>query len=120
TRLRSVLPGAAAVCVLPDRSSQILGLAAARLLELPARPWPSDMDNAVIVAYDLSALDRDILAALRDRAPGSVLVEHASCWTEPPLVAADFVGLLHQYVVPPWGERMVVAPGAEVQRSAPD
>ncbi|MBX6751915.1 MAG: hypothetical protein IRY85_20020 [Micromonosporaceae bacterium] len=125
TRLRAVLPGASSVCLLPDRSSQILGLAAARLLELPARPWSSDVDStvpdgAIIVAYDLSAVDRDILAALRNRAPGSVLVEHASCWTNPPPIAADFVGLLHQHVVPPWGAQLVASPEGQVRRSGPD
>lgn len=119
-RLRAVRPDASAVCLLPDRSSQILGLAAARLLEVPARPWPSDLDNAIVVAYDLSAVDPAILRALRERAPGSVLVEHASCWTDPPPVAADFVGLLHQHVVPPWGERLVAGPGEEVRRTEPD
>jgi len=125
TRLRAVLPGASSVCLLPDRSSRILGLAAARLLELPAQPWSSDVDGAVpdgavIVAYDLSAVDGDILAALRNRAPGSVLVEHATCWTNPPPIAADFVGLLRQHVIPPWGAHLVASPDGQVRRSEPD
>ena len=125
TRLRAVRPGASSVYLLPDRSSQILGLAAARLLGLPARPWPSDVDDAVpdgavVVAYDLSAVDRSILAALRNRTPGSVLVEHASCWTDPPPVAADFVGLMYQHVVPPWGAQLVASPEGQVRRGEPD
>jgi hypothetical protein len=125
TRLRAVLPPVSAVCLLPDRSSRILGLAAARLLDLPARPWSSAVDGAgvagsVVVAYDLSEVEPAILAALRDRAPGSVLVEHASCWTEPPAVAADVVGFLHQYVVAPWGKRLVARPGEEARWTDPD
>jgi hypothetical protein len=129
-RLRAVRPAVSSVCLLPDRSSRILGLAAARLLELPAQPWPSTVegsvpdgavpDGAVIVAYDLSAVDRDILAALRNRAPGSVLVEHATCWTDPPPVAADFVGLLRQHVIPPWGPQLVAEPDGPVRQAEPD
>jgi len=118
-RLRSVF-GASAISLLPDRSSQILGLAAGRLLDLPTRPWPSDMEGAVVVAYDLSAVDHAVLTALRDRAPGSVLVEHATCWTTPPPIAADFVGLLHQRAVEPWGERLLAPEGGPVRRSEPD
>lgn len=119
-RLRPFVGTASSVTVLPDRSSHILGLAAGRLLDLPTRPWPSDMDNAVIVAYDLAAVDRAILVALRERAPGSILVEHASCWTNPPPVAADFVGLMHQTVIEPWGEQLIAPPGEGVQRTEPD
>ncbi|MGA5290130.1 hypothetical protein [Streptomyces pseudogriseolus] len=38
----------------------------------------------------------------RKRAPGEVMHEHASCWTDPPPVAADSVTLLHRSVVAPW------------------
>jgi hypothetical protein len=119
-RLRAVRPAASSVVLLPDRSSQILGLAAARLLDRPARPWSSDLDGAIVVAYDLSAVDPAVQAELRHRAPGSLLVEHASCWTRPPAVAADFVGLLRQYVVPPWGRRLATGPDGQAQRSEPD
>ena len=120
TRLRAVLPGASSVCLLPDRSSRILGLAAARLLELPAQPWPSIVDGSVVVAYDLSEVDSTVLTALRERAPGSVLVEHASRWTQPPGVAADIVGFLHQYVVAPWGRQLIASPGEEPRWTDPD
>jgi hypothetical protein len=125
TRLRAVLPGASSVCLLPDRSSRILGLAAAHLLDLPARPWPSTMDGgeldgAVVVAYDLSEVDPDIVMELHERAPGSVLVEHASCWTKPPVVAADVVGFLHQYVVAPWGQQLLARPGEDARWTDPD
>jgi hypothetical protein len=32
-------------------------------------------------------------------------MEHATCWTAPPPLAADVTTLLHQVVVPPWDER---------------
>jgi hypothetical protein len=103
------------VSLLPDRSSRILGLAAAQVLGLAARPWEAGRERTVVVAYRLDDVEPDLLGRLRPRAPGQVLVEHATRWTDPPPVAADFTTLLHQVVVAPWGERMRVtedgAPG---------
>jgi hypothetical protein len=43
---------------------------------------------------------------LRERAPGQVLVERATCWTDPPRVTADVSGLLGQVAVPPWAPQL--------------
>ena len=58
--------------------------------ELPCRRLRPDRDRT------------DAVAALRERAPGQVLFERATCWTDPPRITADVSGLLHQTVVPPW------------------
>ncbi|MEV4759849.1 hypothetical protein AB0J86_32790 [Micromonospora sp. NPDC049559] len=109
-RLRLVLAATGrsprSVSLLPDRSSRILGLAAAELLGLPAEPFAADGPETVVVAYDLRDADEESLAALHERVPGQLLYEHATCWTSPPAVAADVSTLLHQVVVAPWGERM--------------
>ncbi|MGA5117698.1 hypothetical protein [Streptomyces pseudogriseolus] len=42
------------------------------------------------------------LEQLRERVPGQVLHEHASCWTDPPPVATDRVTFLNQSVVARW------------------
>jgi hypothetical protein len=110
----------ASVSLLPDRSSRILGLAAATMLHLPAQPWQPGRDDTVIVAYDLSTLDGDLLAALRERARDTILVEHASCWTGPPPIAADVTGLLHQSIVEPWGERLLALPEGTQRAPADD
>jgi hypothetical protein len=89
------------VALLPDRSSRILGLAAARLLDVPARPWSADDEGALVVAYTLADAPPQLLAGLRE-APGQLLFEHATCWTEPPAVAADIATLLAQVVSTPW------------------
>ena len=108
-RLRSALAAAGArpesVSLLPDRDSLILGLAAAEVLGLPAKPFAPGRGNTVVVAYRLDALDDTgaIAAQLVERAPGQVLHEHASCWTEAPPVTADSIALLHQTAVAPWG-----------------
>jgi hypothetical protein len=62
--------------------------------------------NCLVVAYDLTGTDPDAVAALRERAPGQVLFERATCWTDPPRVTADVSGLLAQTVVPPWAAQM--------------
>jgi hypothetical protein len=98
--------GAAPECValLPDRSSRILGLAAAAVLGLPTADFSPDRPAArsLVVAYDLNATDADAVAGLRWRAPGQVLFERATCWTDPPRVAADVSGLLGEHVLAPW------------------
>ena len=107
-RLRLVLDAAGAVpehvALLPDRSSRILGLAAAAVLGLPAADFnPYKLAaRSLVVAYDLNAADPDAVAALHWRAPGQVLFERATCWTHPPRVAADVSGLLGQTVLAPW------------------
>ncbi|MEU5990497.1 hypothetical protein ABZ806_16135 [Spirillospora sp. NPDC047418] len=120
-RLRLVLDAAgrrpASVGLLPDRSSRILGLAAARLLGLPAEPFAPGRPDALVVAYDLNETQ---VEGLRERAEGQVLFEHASCWTGPPVVGADVTGFLHQVAVPPWGERLRVTADRETEKVPPD
>jgi hypothetical protein len=111
-RLRVILGAAGAapqaVALLPDRSSQILGAAAAAALGLPAAGFDpaKPAAHSLVVAYDLTATDPAAVAALRERAPGQVLFERATCWTDPPRVTADVTGLLGQAVVPPWAAQM--------------
>ncbi len=111
-RLRLVLETAGAapqsVALLPDRSSRIIGMAAATVLDLPVTDFDPGKPAArsLVVAYDLANTDRAAVAALRERAPGQVLFERATCWTSPPLVTADVSGLLHQTVVAPWAAQL--------------
>lgn len=142
-RLRLVLEASSAfpqsVALLPDRSSRILGTAAAALLGLSAADFdpgnpPAD---SLVVAYDLTQTDPAVVAALRERAPGQVLFERAMCWTDPPRVTADVTGLLGQMTVPPWAphigrleddtigegpadDRPIAAIADEVASTAPD
>lgn len=111
-RLRLILDTAGAapqsVALLPDRSSRILGMAAAMVLDLPMTDFDPGKPAArcVVVAYDLANTDRTAVAALHERTPGQVLFERATCWTSPPLVTADVSGLLHQTVVAPWAAQL--------------
>jgi hypothetical protein len=98
-RLRLILAAGAlpeAVALLPDRSSRILGAAAAAVLSLPLAEFDpaSPAASQLVVAYDLNGTDPDAVAALRQRAPGQILFERATCWTDPPRVTADISGLL--------------------------
>jgi hypothetical protein len=111
-----------AVMPLPDRSSRILGLAAAQLLDLPVVPVDPERSDALVVAYDLNETEPELLRALAPRAPGQILFERASCWTSPSGVSADVVAVLHQHIVEPWGEtlRMPPGPDSEVERIPAD
>ena len=112
TRLKLILAAADAapqsVALLPDRSSRILGAAVATALGLPATDYDPDMvaAHSLVVGYDLTETDPVAVAALRERAPGQILFERATCWTDPPAVTADVSGLLGQIVVPPWAAQM--------------
>ncbi|MFF3067372.1 hypothetical protein [Kitasatospora sp. NPDC057936] len=108
-RLRLILDAAGvrpqSVSLLPGRADRALGLAAAELLGLPARPYQPGTGDTVVVAYDLSDVEGigpETLTALRTRSAGEVLYEHATCWTDTPPVTADVSGLLGQTVAPPW------------------
>jgi hypothetical protein len=94
--------------LLPDRSSQILGAAAAATLGLPTADFDPGKPAAhsLVFAYDLTKADPGAVAALRERAPGQVLFERATCWTDPPRVTADVSGLLGQTVIPPWAAQI--------------
>lgn len=95
-----------AVMALPDRSSEIVGRAAARVLGLPFESFAADRAGSLVIAYDLTATDDDAVEALRRRVDGQIVYEHATCWTEPPAISADICGLLRQSITTPWGERM--------------
>ena len=97
-----------AVALMPDRSSRILGTAAAATLSLPTADFDPGQPapHSLVVAYDLTRTDPGAVAALRGRAPGQVLFERATCWTDPPRVTADVSGLLGQLVIPPWARQL--------------
>ncbi|MBP0448298.1 hypothetical protein J5Y04_01870 [Kitasatospora sp. RG8] len=105
-RLRLVLEATGtrprSVSLLPGRADRALGLAAAEVLGLPVQPYRPGAGNSVVVAYDLGEVDDELVVLLRERAPGEVLYEHATCWTSPPGAAADVCGLLGQTVRAPW------------------
>ena len=111
-RLQLILDAAGtapqSVALLPDRSSRILGTAAAAMLGLPAADFDPGKPAAhsLVVAYDLTKTDPGAVAALRERAPGQILFERATCWTDPPRVTADVSGLLGQTVIPPWAAQL--------------
>jgi tetratricopeptide (TPR) repeat protein len=125
-RLKPILDAAAiapqSVALLPDRSSQILGAAVAAMLSLPAADFDPGQPaaNSIVVAYDLTKTDQDAVAALRQRAPGQVVFERATCWTDPPFVTADVSGLLGQTVIPPWAAQPRLKDGTTGQGPADD
>jgi tetratricopeptide (TPR) repeat protein len=87
------------VFALPDRSSRVVALAAARILGVPCEPWPAGGDEraGVIVAYDLDRVGvPEVLEQLRDHRPGQVLFAHASCWTDPFPFTPDVTTFLYQ------------------------
>lgn len=106
-RLRAVLEAAGVpsdrIYALGDRSSRILANAMARLWGATVEPWrSSDAAPGLIVAYDLSRCDSDVLEGLRHHHPHHPLFAHGTCWTAPPAFAPDFTTLLHQRLIAPW------------------
>lgn len=111
--------------LLPDRSSRILGMAAAGLFGLPAEPFSPGREDTLVIAYDLNALAGTdegpaLLGQLHERTPGQVLHEHASSWTDTPVVTPDSVCLFQQSVVAPWEARLGQVADGVVEKTAPD
>lgn len=123
-RLRAVLAATGStprsVALLPDRGSHALGLAAARLLDLPAEPYRAGTPGALVVAYDLNDCDPELVAELHERAPEEILYEHATCWTDPPAVSADICTLLAQVVIAPWESGMAFTEDGEPEDAPAD
>lgn len=123
-RLETVLAATgrspSAVSPLADRSSRVLGLAAAQVLGLPSVPFEPSRPDTLVVAYDLNEAGEQETAALRDRPEGQLLYEHATCWTDPPEVAADVSTFLHQVAVPPWAERLQGTPDGSMEKTPAD
>ncbi|MER5598800.1 hypothetical protein [Streptomyces sp. NPDC002265] len=128
-RLRTVLAAAEArprsVSLLPGRGSRILGLAAAEILDLPAVEFAADRQDTVVIAYDLDEVARadqgpEVIGQLLERTPGQVLHEHASSWTDWPVVTADSVTLLHQSVRAPWDGHLAAGQDGTPEHGAPD
>ncbi|MER5640412.1 hypothetical protein ABT095_26120 [Kitasatospora sp. NPDC002227] len=110
----------AAVGLLADRGSRALGLAAARLLGVPAEPYLPGTPDVLVVAYDLNECDPAVVAQLNERAPGELLFEHATCWTDPPGVSADISTLLGQIVNAPWEPGLQFGEDGEAREGGPD
>jgi hypothetical protein len=123
-RLRLVLDATgrkpASVGLLADRGSRALGLAAARLLGLPAAPYAPGTPDVLVVAYDLNGCEPEQLGALRERADGELLFEHATCWTDTPAVTADISTLLVQSVIAPWEPGMSFTEDGEPREAEAD
>jgi hypothetical protein len=71
------------ILALPDRDSQILASAAAKLFALPLVDY-HPAKPGLIVAYDLRNLTPETPTELFEHRPGQILFAHASCWTSPP------------------------------------
>ncbi|MBC9711922.1 hypothetical protein H9Y04_04970 [Streptomyces sp. TRM66268-LWL] len=105
----------ASVSLLPDRSSRILGTAAARHFGLPVVEFDPARTDTLVVAYDLNDGDQEQLSALGERTPGQILFEHATSWTDPPVVPADVSTLLAQVNIAPWARTLRVVEGETEQ-----
>ena len=118
------------VFVLPERRSEILGLAAASVLGLPIERWPAEGSEApgLLVAYDTFELETEagrsepaleLFKQVRRHRKGQLLFSQASCWTRQTMVAADLTTFLYQRNASPWSAQLQVAPGGGVVQSLP-
>ncbi len=113
------------VYALPERSSRIVGRAAAAILDRPYREWPAGgaRTPGLIVAYDLDEQDStEVLDSVKLHRSGQILFAHASCWTDPFPFTPDITTYLYQAKASPWGGgAMRVDPDTdELVQSEPD
>ncbi|MBU0754344.1 MAG: hypothetical protein KJ645_04345, partial [Planctomycetes bacterium] len=101
-----------------NKSSQILALAIATLLDLPAEPWSNRSDSdALLVLPDPAALDRmDFLPVQREDCG------HIFCFQVFPLqtypLLPEIIGLLANRFRFPWEERVEVYTGSREETKA--
>ncbi len=109
-----------AILGLPDRASRIVAEAAGEIFGLPIHEW-SSRRRGVVIAYDMQTceLNDTQRTELAEQAPGQILYEHASCWTQPDLIAPDVCHYLHQVNEAPWGERLQFDPSSRQSMHAP-
>jgi hypothetical protein len=127
-RLKAVLAATnaapARIVSAPGRESQLLGLAASRVLGAPVKRWESGAENgALVVAWTMESVPDDaMLRALSSHAPSTRLFVHASSWVEPFGYAPDVTTLLHQNITHPYtGGALRVDPTTQkVTPSEPD
>ena len=118
-RLRLIIETAgiqpARVFSMPDRSSQIISTAAARLLGLEMDDWPDggSEEPCLIIANDLTEWPLESFESLIQRRAGQLLYSHAMNWTEDFPIAPEVVTLLAQSRMAPWGETMRLDPETE-------
>ncbi len=109
------------VYMFPDRGSEIIAQAAAKLLEVPLVPWPKEGTQApgLLATHDLTELERDHLLSAHDIAPGQLLFSQAACWTQVPPYASDIVTFLYQVNAAPWEGQLTWDPDAEEMTHSP-
>ncbi len=91
------------VVAAPDRSSQLLAMAVARVLELPLVHWRDGEPTGIVVAWNLDTVGDDaFLAAHQAHRPGTLLFAHASDWVEPFPYAPDVTTFLGQTIMHPY------------------
>jgi hypothetical protein len=98
---------------LPDRDSQILASAAAKLFGLPLVDYHPDKPG-LIIAYDLQLLAPETPTAIFEHRPGQILYAHANCWTVLH-ASADLTTDLYQSNRAPWGENLRISASDEVE-----
>ncbi len=107
-RLRQVLPevgfAPSRVVAAPGRQSEILGRAAAQLLNLPYVAWEPGLESeGLVLAWTMESVENeDFLRALHAHHPEARLFVHASRWTLPFGYSPDFSTLLYQQITDPW------------------
>ena len=93
----------ARVLSLPERDSEALAWALGAELGRPvARCTDAVGEPGLVVAYDLDAIDLELVGTLAEHKPGQVLWVHAARWTAHLPYAGDLTSYLYQMNVSPW------------------
>lgn len=86
----------------PDHGSQILGLGASTLLELPLETWRGEDGPGLLVVHNELDLDLVLRPALRRRSPGQALYVHLVDAAHEQPAAGDFTGTYGLGLRAPW------------------
>ncbi len=95
-----------------ERGSQVTARALAQLLggraaPLDANSMPAPTD--LVAIYDLDRLDPEALGIVAHHS-STRRFARCACWTSPPPLIPEYLGLLHQVMVAPWDASMRFTP----------
>lgn len=111
-----------AVKFLPDRNSQIVGMAVAKVMNLPGSLLNADEDNSqcLIVAADSASLNEYEFNAVSN---GQLIFALNHSWLQSAMISPDITGMMTQSYYFPWdgnGFKMVDPEKGTLEKTEPD
>lgn len=108
---------------MPERNAEIVGLAAAKELDLPCTPYDPAQENKKVLIVAANSFEMDTCRELAEVRDGQVVFALNHAWLEAASIAPDIIGLMSQSYSFPWeggGLRIIDLEQGGTERTEPD